>query len=87
MGWPDGGVGVECLEPTFRKTHGFDIKPDLAVEPGARGHMWARVGAFLACVRGERGRPGVTGGEAARALDLALAIERAVDEAGPRHHV
>jgi hypothetical protein len=29
----------------------------------------------------------VTGEEAARALDLALAIERAVDESGPRHHV
>jgi hypothetical protein len=29
----------------------------------------------------------VTGEEAARALDLALAIEQAVEETGPRHHL
>jgi hypothetical protein len=29
----------------------------------------------------------VTGEEAARALDLALAIEHAVEDSGPRHHV
>ena len=33
---------------------------------------------FLAAVRGEAPRPVVTGEEAARALDLALAVEQAV---------
>jgi predicted dehydrogenase len=85
--YPSGELEIDFLARTFRNTTGFDLNPDFAETPGARDPLGASVGAFLACVRGERDRPVVTGEEAARALDLALAIERAVDESGPRHHV
>ena len=39
--------------------------------------LGASLRAFLAAVRGEADRPAVTGEEAARALDLALAVEQA----------
>ncbi len=38
---------------------------------------------FLRAVRGEIPRPVVTAEEAIRALDLALAVERALEDAGP----
>ena len=85
--YPSGELEIDFLARTFRNTTGFDLNPDFAETPGARDPLGASVGAFLACVRGDRDRPVVTGEEAARALDLALAIERAVDESSPRHHV
>ena len=85
--YPSGELEIDFLARTFRNTTGFDLNPDFAETPGARDPLGASVGAFLACVRGDLDRPVVTGEEAARALDLALAIERAVDESGPRHHV
>ncbi|MFM8377017.1 MAG: Gfo/Idh/MocA family protein [Phenylobacterium sp.] len=85
--YPSGELEIDFLARTFRNTTGFALNPAFAETPAARDPLGASVGAFLACVRGERARPVVTGEEAARALDLALAIERAVDEAGPRHHL
>ena len=85
--YPSGELEIDFLARTFRNTTGFALNPDFAETPAARDPLGASVGAFLACVRGERARPVVTGEEAARALDLALAIERAVEEAGPRHHI
>lgn len=85
--YPSGELEIDFLARTFRNTTGFDLNPDFAETPGARDPLGASVGAFLACVRGERDRPVVTGEEAARALDLALAIEQAVEETGPRHHL
>ena len=85
--YPSGELEIDFLARTFRNTTGFDLNPEFAETPGAKDPLGASVGAFLACVRGERDRPVVTGEEAARALDLALAIEQAVDESGPRRHV
>ncbi|MBP7650592.1 MAG: gfo/Idh/MocA family oxidoreductase, partial [Phenylobacterium sp.] len=44
--------------------------------------LGASVAGFLAAVRGDAPRPVVTGEEAARALDLALAVEQALEDAG-----
>ena len=85
--YPSGELEIDFLARTFRNTTRFDLNPDFAETPGARDPLGASVGAFLDCVRGERDRPVVTGEEAARALDLALAIEHAVEDTGPRHHV
>jgi predicted dehydrogenase len=85
--YPSGELEIDFLARTFRNTTRFDLNPDFADTPGARDPLGASVGAFLDCVRGERDRPVVTGEEAARALDLALAIEHAVEDSGPRHHV
>lgn len=85
--YPSGELEIDFLARSFRNTTRFDLNPDFAETPGARDPLGASVGAFLACVRGERDRPVVTGEEAARALDLALAIEQAVEESGPRHHL
>ncbi len=85
--YPSGELEIDFLARTFHNTTRFDLNPDFADTPGARDPLGASVGAFLACVRGERDRPVVTGEEAARALDLALAIEHAVEDSGPRHHV
>lgn len=85
--YPSGELEIDFLARSFRNTTRFDLNPDFAETPGARDPLGASVGAFLACVRGERDRPVVTGEEAAQALDLALAIEQAVEESGPRHHL
>lgn len=85
--YPSGELEIDFLGRTFRNTTGFDLNPDFADTPGARDPLGASIGAFLTCIRGERLRPVVTGEEAVRALDLALAIEQAVAEAGPRHHL
>ena len=50
--------------------------------PGAKDPLGASVAGFLAAVRGDSPRPVVTGEEAARALDLALAVEQALEDAG-----
>jgi predicted dehydrogenase len=84
--YPSGELEIDFLARTFRNTTGFDLNPGFADTPAAQDPLGASVGAFLACVRGERDRPVVTGEEAARALDLALAIEQAVEESGPRRH-
>lgn len=75
--YPSGEVEVDFLSRTFRNTTPFALDAEFAKSPAGKDPLGASVAAFLAAVRGEAARPAVTGEEAARALDLALAVEHA----------
>jgi predicted dehydrogenase len=74
---PSGEIEVDFVARTFVNTTPFALNADFADTPAGRDPLGASVAAFLAAVRGEAARPAVTGEEAARALDLALAVEMA----------
>ena len=76
--FPSGEVEIDFLARTFRNTTPFPFNPDFADTPEAQDPLGASVASFLAAVRGEAPRPVVTAEEAIRALDLALAVERAL---------
>ncbi len=75
--YPSGEVMIDFLAPCF--ANGSALALDAAFASSAQGHdpLGASVSAFLAAVRGETGRPMVTGEEGLHALALALEIERA----------
>ncbi len=75
--YPSGVVEIDFLQRTFRNEAGFPLNPDFAETEEGRDPLGASVAAFVAAVRGEAERPLVTGEEAARALALALRIEKA----------
>lgn len=77
--YPSGELEIDLNTREFRNTTGFPLNPDFAETPGYKDPLGASVAAFLACVRGEVPRPVVTAEEAARALDLGLAVERALE--------
>ena len=72
-----------CIRDS-RNTTPFPLNPDFAETPAAADPLGASVEAFLQAVRGEAPRPVVTAEEAIRALDLALAVEQALEEGGGR---
>jgi predicted dehydrogenase len=76
---PSGEVRVDFIARTFVNTTPFDLNPDFADTPAGRDPLGASVAAFIDAVRGRASRPAVTGEEAARALDLALAVEQAAE--------
>ncbi len=75
--YPSGEVEIDFVGRTFRNTTPFALNADFASTPVGSNPLRASVAAFIAAVRGEAPRPAVTGEEAARALDLALAVEHA----------
>lgn len=75
--YPSGEVEIDFLARTFRNTTPFPLIEDFTETPAGRDPLGQSVAGFLAAVRGESPRPVVTGEEAARALDLALAVEQA----------
>lgn len=75
--YPSGEVEIDFLARTFRNTTPFPLIEDFTQTPAGKDPLGASVAGFLAAVRGESPRPVVTGEEAARALDLALAVELA----------
>ena len=77
--YSSGELEIDFISREFRNTTGFPLNPDFADTPGAKDPLGASVAAFLAAVRGGRARPVVTPQEAARALDLALAVEQAAE--------
>jgi predicted dehydrogenase len=76
--YPSGEVEIDFLARTFRNTTPFALNPDFADTPAAKDPLGTSVEAFLAAVRGDAPRPIVTADEAIRALDLALAVEKAL---------
>ena len=76
--YPSGEVEVDFLERTFRNTTSFELNPDFANTPAGRDPLGVSVQSFLDAVEDRSPRPVVTGEEAARALDLALAVEQAL---------
>jgi len=75
--YPSGEVEIDFVGRAFRNTTPFVLNADFASTPVGSNPLRASVAAFVAAVRGEAPRPAVTGEEAARALDLALAVEHA----------
>jgi predicted dehydrogenase len=80
--FPSGEVEIDFMTRAFRNTTPFALNADFADTPAAKDPLGASVEGFLAAVRGEAPRPVVTAEEAIRALDLALAIEQALEEHG-----
>lgn len=79
--YPSGEVEIDFMARTFRNTTPFALNPDFADTPAAADPLGASVEAFLQAVRGEAPRPVVTADEAIRALDLAIAVEQALEDA------
>ena len=77
--FPSGEVEIDFLARTFRNTTPFPLIEDFTETPAGKDPLGQSVAGFLKAVRGEAPRPVVTGEEAARALDLALAVEHSVD--------
>jgi predicted dehydrogenase len=80
--YPSGEVEIDFLTRAFRNTTPFTLNADFAETPAARDPLGASVEGFLMAVRGEAPRPVVTADEAIRALDLAVAVEQALENAG-----
>ena len=59
----------------------FELNPDFADTPAASDPLGASVEGFLQAVRGLAPRPVVTAEEAIAALDLAIAVEQALEDA------
>ncbi|HZC15791.1 MAG TPA: Gfo/Idh/MocA family oxidoreductase [Caulobacteraceae bacterium] len=72
-----GEVEIDFLTGEFSNTTPYRLDSGFADTPAGKDQLGASLQAFLDAVRGETARPAVTGEEAARALDLALAIEQA----------
>jgi predicted dehydrogenase len=75
--YPSGEVEIDFITRAFRNTTPFPLDQHFTETPAGHNPLAASVRAFIAAVRGEASRPAVTGEEAARALDLALAVEQA----------
>ena len=75
--YPSGEVEIDFVTRAFRNTTPFALDEGFAETPAGKNPLAASIAAFIAAVRGEAPRPAVTGEEAARALDVALAVERA----------
>ncbi|MBL8771843.1 MAG: Gfo/Idh/MocA family oxidoreductase [Phenylobacterium sp.] len=80
--YPSGEVAIDFVARTFRNTTPFPLNPDFADTPAARDPLGASVEGFLQAVRGAAPRPVVTAAEAIAALDLAVAVEQALEDAG-----
>lgn len=79
--YPSGEVEIDFVARTFRNTTPFALNPDFADTPAAKDPLGASVEGFLKAVRGEAPRPIVNAEEAIAALDLALAVEQALEDA------
>lgn len=77
--YPSGEVEIDFLQRTFRNTTPFPLIENFTETPAGKDPLGLSVAGFLKAVRGEAPRPVVTGEEASRALDLALAVEQAVE--------
>ncbi|MBI1196658.1 MAG: gfo/Idh/MocA family oxidoreductase [Phenylobacterium sp.] len=79
--YPSGEVEIDFVARTFRNTTPFALNADYAETPAARDPLGVSVESFLMAVRGEAPRPVVTLDEAIAALDLAIAVEQALEDA------
>ena len=77
--YPSGEVEIDFVTRAFRNTTPHALNADYAEAPAFKDPLGTNVAGFLAAVRGEAPRPIVTAQEAARALDLGLAVEQALE--------
>jgi predicted dehydrogenase len=76
--YPSGEVAIDFLARTFSNTTPFKLNADFAETPAGRDPLGVSVQAFLDAVEGRAPRPAVIAEEAAKALDLTLAVEQAL---------
>ena len=76
--YPSGEIVIDFLNHTFENTTPFALDAAFEETPAGRDRLGASLGAFLAAVRREAEAPLADASDGARALDLALAVERAV---------
>ena len=79
--YPSGEVEIDFVARTFRNSTAFPLDAGFADSPAGVDPLGVSVEGFLRAVRREVDRPVVTGGEAISALDLALAVEQALEDA------
>ena len=71
-------VENDFLTREFKNSTPNDLNPNFADTPAGKDPLEASVSQFLDAVRGKSPRPLVTGEEAAKALDVTLAVEQAI---------
>ena len=74
--FPSGELEIDFLARRFLDRTPFGLNSRFAETAEGRDPLGASVAAFVAAVRGETPRPLVTGEEAARALEVALEVDR-----------
>lgn len=75
--YPSGVLEIDFVTRAFKNSTPFALNQDFTETPAGRDPLGTSVQGFVNAVLGRSPRPVVTGGEAARALDLALAVEQA----------
>ena len=75
--YPSGLVEIDFVARTFVNTTPFKLDEGFADTPAGKDPLGTSVAGFLNAVRGLAPKPVVEAAEAARALDLALAVEQA----------
>ncbi|MDH4386558.1 MAG: Gfo/Idh/MocA family oxidoreductase [Caulobacter sp.] len=75
--YPSGVLEIDFITRAFRNSTPFALNADFAETPAGKDPLGASVQGFVDAVLGRTERPVVTGEEAAKALDLALAVEQA----------
>lgn len=75
--YPSGELVIDFIARTFENSTSFPLDQHFAETPAGRDPLGASVREFIDAVRGVSPRPLVTAEEAAKALDLALAVEQA----------
>jgi len=78
--YPSGRVHIDFLAGTFENTTPFPLDPRFGDTPEGRDRLGASLLQFLRAVRGESQRPLADAADGVRALDLALAVQQAIDE-------
>jgi len=74
--FPSGEMRIDLLTREVVNTTPFALNADFAETPEGRDPLGASIAAFVAAARGEAPRPLATGEEAARALAVALDVDR-----------
>lgn len=77
--YPSGEVNIDFLTRKFENTTPFALNADFAEAAIAKDPLGTSVFRFLDAVRDERQKPLATGDEALKALQVALAIDEAVE--------
>ena len=76
--FPSGDLTIDFLAHTFENNTAFALNGDFEASAAGRDRLGASLAAFVAAVRGEGAAPLACAADGLRALDLALAVERAV---------
>jgi predicted dehydrogenase len=77
--YPSGEVHIDFVSRAFSNTTPYPLEADFLSTPGGKDPLGASLSAFLAAARGQ-GAPLADAVAGAKALDLALCVEQAVED-------